>query len=561
MTLDALLAQIDATVNPYGQPPKTTGPGLNTVLRNLAAAAAAPAAAPTAPLLARVATLADLPAAGREDTLYVVAATNRLYRWDAASAAYAALAAGGSEAAVLATLPNLLASRAGAQAFALPAGTGGLLSLLVREAGTGTVRPVFPSDYSVAQQVLSVGALARLQAGDYLSGTYFGVAVAPAPGGGPTVPAAPAPWLLPDLVTARTAEFLPAPGRTFLDYEITTDGGTTWAPATGPVLALPLGAAPAATLGVRVAATVEAPASATTYVPALAPVRYVPGLRARYFTGFSGFGGDFQQFLTATPVFEEVLVHNGRFADPDFDRYGQLAGSLDNFSVFYDGFLHIIEPGTYTFSSGADDNSAMWLGDALQHPTGANRLDTGQGVVLAPGYYPIRLAFSEQNGAQYGFYNWTGPGVSGQLNAGRLCLLTNRPFVPGTLRAPAGLLPDPDFDQPLHGTTWTVAPGWDVVDGVLLGTNTGFTIAPLALDVARVGDQYEFEIACELAGSAQLRVEFLNATPASFTFTEGGVQRLALAPAAADVQVCLRAENNGLVRVHYAQVRRLDTPA
>ena len=43
--------------------------------------------------------------------------------------------------------------------------------------------------------------------------------------------------------------------------------------------------------------------------------------------------------------------------------------------------------------------------------------------------------------------------MSGQLNAGRLCLLTNRPFVPDALRAPARLLPDPNFDQPLHNTT------------------------------------------------------------------------------------------------------------
>lgn len=558
MTLDALLAQINEAVNPLGQLPKTTGPGLNAVLRNLAAAATTATAPPP---LALAATLASLPAVGSEATLYVVAATGQLYRWDAATAAYAALALGGGGAAVLATLPNLMAPRAGAQAFSLPAGAGGLLSLLVREATTGTVRPVYPTDYNVTQQVLYVGALARLQAGDYLSGTYFGAAVAPAPDGGPAVPAAPAPWLLPDLVTTRTAEFLPASERTFLDYEITTDGGATWAPATGLILPLPVGEVPAATLGVRVAATVAVPASAATYVPALAPVRYVPGLRARYFTGFAGFGGDFQPFLTATPVFEEVLVHNGRFADPDFDHYGRLAGGLDNFSVFYDGFLHIMEPGTYTFNSGADDTSAMWLGEALLHPTGANRLDTGQGVVLAPGYYPIRLAFSEQGGQQYGFYNWTGPGVSGALNAGRLCLLTNRPRVPDALRAPAGLLPDPDFDQPLHATTWTVAPGWDVAEGVLLGANTDFTTTPLALDAAQVGDQYELEIACELAGSAQLRVEFLNATPASFVFIQGGVQRLALAPTSPDVQVGLRAENNGLVRVHYAQVRRITTAA
>ena len=91
-----------------------------------------------------------------------------------------------------------------------------------------------------------------------------------------------------------------------------------------------------------------------------------------------------------------------------------------------------------------------------------------------------------------------------------------------------------------------------MVDGVLLGTNTDFTTTPLALDVAQAGDQYEFAVACQLAGSAQLRVEQLTATPANCTFTQGGVQRLALAPTSSDVQVCLRAENNGLVQVHYA---------
>ena len=111
------------------------------MLRTLAAVAIAASPAGASPPLAQVATLAALPAVNPGATRYLVAATGQFYRWEATTAAYAALGPG------LATLP-----------------------------------------------------------------------------------AAPAPWLLPNLVTAHTAEFLPAPGHTFLNYEITTDGGAFWPP-------------------------------------------------------------------------------------------------------------------------------------------------------------------------------------------------------------------------------------------------------------------------------------------------------------------------------------------
>jgi len=378
-----------------------------------------------------------------------------------------------------------------------------------------------------------------------------------APAAGLSAPPAPAPLTVPDLVTERRADFIVAPDRTFAAYEFTFDGGTTWQPATAAALPLPLGAVPARTYGVRVAPTaLGQPASAPAYAPAQPAARYVPGLRARYYSGFAGFDRNFERFETQTPLFEEIVVSAGRFRDPVFDNYGRVANSLDYFTVLYDTWLWITEAGTYSFGSRADDASAMWLDDDVQHPTTANRLEDRGGVYLAAGPHRLRLAFSEQAGAQTADYYWYGPGVSDILNAGRLRLLTTQPLVPDAGRAPAGLLADPDFDLPM-GTAWVATRGWDVVDGVLLGTDSDFTSTSFSLPTAQVSDAYELEISLELAPNAQLNVSFNNMTPTSTILTTSGVHRLPLAATTEAPQLLLRAEASSLVRVHYVQVRHV----
>ena len=371
-------------------------------------------------------------------------------------------------------------------------------------------------------------------------------------------PAAPAAFTLPNSVPARVAQFAPAATRTLAAYEVTQDGGATWAPATGPTLPVPAAGVAAGQLGVRVAATPEGtPASAATYLPATGPVRTVVGLRARYYAGC--FGDDPTFFRTRTPVFEETLAHAGRFRDPVFDNFGRVYGSLDQFSVLYDGQLLITESGTYSFGYGADDKGGIWLDEGVRDPRNDNRADNRGGIWLEAGLHPIAIAYGEYGGAQYADYYWNGPGVSDIINAGRLRLFTNEPLPADTHRAPAGLLPDADFDQPMSAATWAPVRGWDVVDGTLLGTDTDLTTATFQLPDNVLAQAYTLEVSLELAPGAQLHVGLAGFTPAETKLTTPGVHRLALTPTGGGgkgnrTQVQLRAEASQLVRVHYAQV-------
>jgi hypothetical protein len=379
----------------------------------------------------------------------------------------------------------------------------------------------------------------------------------PGAGGAGLAPAAPAAFTLPNAVPARVAQFAPAATRTLAAYEVTQDGGATWAPATSATLPVPAAGVAAGQLGVRVAATPEGtPASAATYLPATGPVRTVVGLRARYYAGC--FGDDPTFFRGKTPLFEETLAHAGRFRDPVFDNFGRVYGSLEQFSVLYDGQLLITESGTYSFGYSADDRGGIWLDDNVLDPRNDNRADHRGGLYLAAGLHPILLAYGEYGGAQYADYYWDGPGVNDILNAGRLRLFTNEPLPVDTHRAPAGQLPDADFDQPLSAATWAPARGWDVVDGTLLGTDTDFTTTSFELPPPSFAPvAYTLEVSVDLAPGAQLHVGLAGLVPAETKLTTSGVHRLALTQGGGGKglgQVLLRAEASQLVRVHYAQL-------
>jgi|GEM_PF-2193673 len=370
-------------------------------------------------------------------------------------------------------------------------------------------------------------------------------------------PPAPAALTLPNAVPARVAQFAPAATRTVAAYEITQDGGATWAPAPGPTLPVPLAGVAAGQLGVRVAATPEgAPASAATYLPATGPARTVVGLRARYYAGC--FGDDPTFFRGKKPLFEETLAHAGRFRDPVFDNFGRVYGSLEQFSVLYDGQLLITESGTYSFNYSADDKGGIWLDESVLDPRNDNRADRRGGLYLEAGLHPILLAYGEYGGLQYADYYWDGPGVNDILNAGRLRLFTNEPLPADTHRAPAGQLPDANFDQPMSAATWAPVRGWDVVDGTLLGTDTDLTTTTFELPPPSVAPvAYTLEVSLDLAPGAQLHVGLAGFTPAETKLTTSGVHRLALTPGGGGKgrgQVQLRAEASQLVRVHYAQL-------
>jgi len=397
--------------------------------------------------------------------------------------------------------------------------------------------------------------------GTLLADTLIDERPAGAGTGQPPAPAAPAAFTLPSPVPARVAQFAPAGTRTVAAYEVTQDGGATWAPATGPTLPVPVAGVAAGRLGVRVAATPEGtPASAATWLPATGPVRTVVGLRARYYAGC--FSNEPTFFRTRTPVFEETLEHAGRFRDPVFDNFGRVYGGLDYFSVLYDGQLLITESGTYAFGYAADDCGGIWLDDNVRDPRNDNRADNRGGLYLEAGLHPILLAYGEYAGAQYADYYWSGPGVNDILNAGRLRLFSNEPLPPDTHRAPAGLLPDADFDQPMSPATWAPVRGWDVVDGTLLGTDTDLTTTLFTLPDSVQGQAYALELSVDLAPGAQLHVGLVGFGPAETKLTTSGVHRWAVAPSGGGkCQVQLRAEGSQLVRVHYAQLVTTPAPA
>jgi alpha-L-fucosidase len=73
----------------------------------------------------------------------------------------------------------------------------------------------------------------------------------------------------------------------------------------------------------------------------------------------------------------------------------------DNFGFVYSGFVRVPENSVYTFYTGSDDGSRLWIDD---HPVvnndGLHGMKEQQGnIALAKGYHRIKVAFFERTGS------------------------------------------------------------------------------------------------------------------------------------------------------------------
>jgi hypothetical protein len=83
--ITTLSEEIDVVVPPHGGMPKTTGPALNGLLKSLATEVTT---RPGSSSVSEVDAFTDLPNLGVTEHLYVIRATNQVFRWDAATMAY-----------------------------------------------------------------------------------------------------------------------------------------------------------------------------------------------------------------------------------------------------------------------------------------------------------------------------------------------------------------------------------------------------------------------------------------------------------------------------------------
>ncbi len=106
----------------------------------------------------------------------------------------------------------------------------------------------------------------------------------------------------------------------------------------------------------------------------------------------------------------------------DFGLFGQSGSpapgvNADNFTVRWEGFVHIATPGDYTFFVQNNDGVRLFFDNALRidqwlsNGTEYSYVATG----LAAGWYPIRYEMRELTGTASARLHWQGPGIAKQI--------------------------------------------------------------------------------------------------------------------------------------------------
>ena len=96
--------------------------------------------------------------------------------------------------------------------------------------------------------------------------------------------------------------------------------------------------------------------------------------------------------------------------------------NVDNFVIRWTGYFCAPASGNYTFSTGADDRSVIWLNNSDTHLCNTGNSGT---VSLTQGqYYPITIGFQEWGGSDYIGVNVQGPSGSG---------LESNPYLPNSV--------------------------------------------------------------------------------------------------------------------------------
>ena len=93
------------------------------------------------------------------------------------------------------------------------------------------------------------------------------------------------------------------------------------------------------------------------------------------------------------------------------------AGYEDHFSSQHVAYLNITNGGNYVFSISADDNTRVYVDEALVIQQTFPQAGYSAQIFLTPGYHGIRVEFIEGYGDNYFHLVWYGPGVSGNIPA------------------------------------------------------------------------------------------------------------------------------------------------
>jgi len=86
----------------------------------------------------------------------------------------------------------------------------------------------------------------------------------------------------------------------------------------------------------------------------------------------------------------------------------------DFFALRLTGYIDIPKDGVYSFTTGSDDGSRLWIGDELVvNNDGLHSYQEAVGdIALRKGIYPISVAFFNTDGARYLRVYWEGPGFA-----------------------------------------------------------------------------------------------------------------------------------------------------
>jgi hypothetical protein len=116
----------------------------------------------------------------------------------------------------------------------------------------------------------------------------------------------------------------------------------------------------------------------------------VAGLR---YEAYDWAGSLLPDFTTLTPVKQGI--------DPAFNLAATQPHE-DNYALRFTGFIWIPRDGLYTFATGSDDGSRLWIGnDLVVDSDGLHAYEEVSGdVALKAGYHPLRVEFFNKGGGK-----------------------------------------------------------------------------------------------------------------------------------------------------------------
>lgn len=127
------------------------------------------------------------------------------------------------------------------------------------------------------------------------------------------------------------------------------------------------------------------------------------GLRFKYFE---------ENFSSFEEIDETVPDFTGSTQSLDV---GSLKRRSDNFTIQFQGYLHINTPGKYTFYLTSNDGSQLIIKDSLvvETPTYINQPVTGS-ITLEVGQHPVIINYEDRQGNENLELEYSGPGINRQ---------------------------------------------------------------------------------------------------------------------------------------------------